>query len=78
MHKFDHPAMFPEELANRVLQLFSFKGDVVLDPFAGVGTTCLSAFKLQRPDLGIDISPEYCQVAEDRLRFLPHVRIHRR
>ena len=71
MHKFNHPAMFPEELANRVLQLFSFKGDVVLDPFAGVGTTCLSAFKLQRPYLGIDISPEYCQIAEDRLSLLP-------
>ncbi len=60
MHKFKHPAMFPEELANRVLRLFSFKGDVVLDPFAGVGTTCLSALKLQRPYLGIDISPELC------------------
>ena len=77
MHKFDHPAMFPEELANRVLQLFSFKGDVVLDPFAGVGTTCLSAFKLQRPYLGIDISPEYCQIAEDRLRLLPLFAKHR-
>ena len=71
MHKFKHPAMFPEELANRVLQLFSFKGDVVLDPFVGVGTICLSALKLQRPYLGIDISPEYCQIAEDRLRILP-------
>ena len=71
MKKYDHPAMFPEELANRVLKLFSFKGDVVLDPFVGAGTTCLSAFKHQRLYLGIDISPKYCQITEDRLRLLP-------
>ncbi len=70
MKQFGHPAMFPEELANRVLKLFSFKGDVILDPFAGVGTTCLSARLNQRSYLGIDISPEYCQTAEDRLRIL--------
>ena len=70
MKEFGHPAMFPEELANRVLKLFSFKGDVILDPFAGVGTTCLSAHINQRLYLGIDISPEYCQTAEDRLRLL--------
>ena len=70
MKKFDHPAMFPIELANRVLKLFSFKGDVILDPFAGVGTTCVSAKRNQRRYLGIDISPEYCQTAEDRLLTL--------
>ena len=70
MKQFGHPAMFPEELANRVLKLFSFKGDVILDPFAGVGTTCLSARLNQRSYLGIDISQEYCQTAEDRLRIL--------
>lgn len=67
MHKFEHPAMFPEELAYRVLKLFSFRGDVVLDPFAGVGTTCVEARKNHRHFLGIDISPQYCQTAEDRL-----------
>jgi len=70
MHKFKHPAMFPEELAYRVLKLFSFRGDTILDPFTGTGTTCVSAFKSQRHFLGIDISPEYCQTAEDRLRLL--------
>ena len=70
MDKFKHPAMFPEELAHRVIKLFSFKEDVILDPFAGVGTTCLAAHKDQRRYLGIDISPEYCQTAEDRLRLL--------
>ena len=71
MHKFEHPAMFPEELADRVLKLFSFRQDIILDPFAGTGTTCVSALKNYRRFLGIDISPEYCQTAEDRLRILP-------
>ncbi len=67
MKQFDHPAMFPEELAKRVLLLFSFKGDVVLDPFAGVGTTCVAAVKNNRKFLGIDIVPEYCDTARKRL-----------
>ncbi len=67
MKQFDHPAMFPEELAKRVLLLFSFKGDVVLDPFAGVGTTCVAAVKNNRKFIGIDIVPEYCDTARKRL-----------
>lgn len=70
MQRYDHPAMFPEELATRVLKLLSFQDDVILDPFNGTGTTCLSAFKHQRAYLGIDISDTYCRVAEDRLRLL--------
>ncbi len=68
MREFGHPAMFPEELARRVLLLFSFKGDVVLDPFAGVGTTCVAAQSASRRFLGIDIAPEYCRTAESRLK----------
>lgn len=67
MKTFGHPAMFPEELASRVLKLFSFKGDAILDPFNGAGTTTLVAKKLGRRYLGIDISPEYCRIAEGRL-----------
>lgn len=67
MKTYKHPAMFPEELAKRVLLLFSFKGDVVLDPFMGTGTTCLSAKKNGRVYLGIDNSKRYCEVAENRL-----------
>ena len=70
MDRFGHPAMFPEALADRVLRLFSFKGDVIVDPFVGVGTTCLSARMNGRGYFGVDISPEYCQTAEDRLRLL--------
>lgn len=67
MKAFGHPAMFPEELAIRVIKLFSFVGDVVVDPFNGAGTTTLAAHKLNRRYLGIDISPEYCETARRRL-----------
>lgn len=68
MARFDHPAMFPEELVMRALKLFSFEGDVVLDPFNGAGTTCVAAKKLNRNYLGIDISQKYCETAERRLK----------
>jgi DNA modification methylase len=68
MKEYGHPAMFPEELARRVIKLFSYKNDVVLDPFNGVGTTTLVAKKLGRVYVGIDISEEYCKKAEERIR----------
>ena len=67
MTQYGHPAMFPEELAHRVLSLFSFRGDLVLDPFNGVGTTCAVARKTGRRYLGIDVSEEYCITSEKRL-----------
>ena len=67
MREFGHPAMFPEELARRVMLLFSFRGDTVLDPFNGVGTTSVAARRNGRHFLGIDIASEYCATAESRL-----------
>jgi DNA modification methylase len=67
MKKYNHPAMFPEELAARAMKLFSFEGDVVLDPFNGAGTTTVTAKKLNRRFLGVDVSEEYCKTAERRL-----------
>lgn len=67
MDKYDHPAVFPEELVYRVIKLFSYKNDVILDPFNGVGTTTLVAKSLKRRFLGIDISEEYCERAIKRL-----------
>lgn len=67
MKKYEHPAMFPEELAARLIKLFSYKNDIVLDPFNGAGTTTAIAKKLNRRYLGIDIAPEYCKTAEKRL-----------
>lgn len=68
MKKYNHPAMFPEELVSRLLKLFSYQDDIVLDPFNGVGTTTLVAYKLRRKYIGIDISEEYCKTAEERLK----------
>jgi site-specific DNA-methyltransferase (adenine-specific) len=60
--------MFPEELPRRLLKLFSYRGDLVLDPFNGAGTTTLAAWKNDRRFIGIDISPEYCKEALSRIR----------
>lgn len=68
MKNYGHPAMFPEELAERAIKLFSFKGDVVLDPFNGVGTTTAVAKKYGRKYLGIDISNQYCKKSLKRIK----------
>ena len=65
--KVGHPAPFPVELASRVIKLFSYVGDVVLDPFNGSGTTCLAAKQHARHYVGYDISPEYSAIADRRL-----------
>jgi len=62
-----HPAPFPVELASRVIQLYSYLDDVVLDPFLGSGTTCVAAKQLGRKYIGFDISEEYCSLARERL-----------
>jgi DNA modification methylase len=67
MGAFDHPAMFPEELAERVLKLFSYEGDIILDPFNGTGTTTTVAKKWKRRYIGIDTSEKYCLTARKRL-----------
>lgn len=64
---FEHPATFPEALASDHIRTWSNEGDLVLDPFAGSGTT-LKMAKLNRRDyLGIEISPEYCEIINKRL-----------
>jgi site-specific DNA-methyltransferase (adenine-specific) len=62
-----HPAPFPIELPRRLIQLYSFEGDVVLDPFAGSGTTCIAAIKAGRRFIGYEIHAPYAQLAERRL-----------
>jgi site-specific DNA-methyltransferase (adenine-specific) len=63
-----HPAPFPEELPRRLIELYSYKGDVVLDPFCGSGTTCLAAVNTERQYVGYEIDPEYVKLAEERIR----------
>jgi modification methylase len=62
-----HPAPFPYELAYRLVRMFSFVGDTVLDPFCGTGTTMLAAMKTGRHSVGVEIDPHYVDYAEQRL-----------
>ncbi len=65
--KVGHPAPFPVALAEKVVQLYSYVDDVVLDPFAGSGSTCIAAANKNRYYVGYDISEEYCALAEQRI-----------
>lgn len=65
--KIGHPAPFPEELPLRLIHLYSFKNDIVLDPFIGSGTTGIAALKTERNFVGYDISDEYVKLANKRL-----------
>ena len=62
-----HPAPYPEKLAERLIRMFSFVGDTVLDPFMGTGTTTVSAAKWGRNSIGIEIDPHYFELAEKRI-----------
>ena len=66
--KHQHPATFPDKLPVDFIQCFCPEGGVVLDPFVGSGTTPLAAVALNRNFIGIDISSEYCKLAEKRLK----------
>jgi len=59
----NHPAPFPVELASRIIRMFSFVGDTVLDPFVGTGTTTIAAAKAGRNSIGIEIDPAYLRHA---------------
>lgn len=63
-----HPAPFPLELANRLVRMFSFVGDTVLDPFCGSGTTMIAAFRTNRNSIGVEIDPDYCRLAARNLK----------
>ena len=64
----NHPAPFPLELASRLVRMFSFHGDTVLDPFCGSGTTMIAALRYGRNSIGIDIDPDYCRMAARYLK----------
>jgi site-specific DNA-methyltransferase (adenine-specific) len=66
-NKIGHPSPFPVELPKRCIKLFSYVGDVVLDPFVGSGTTLIASYILKRRAIGIDISSKYCEIAKERL-----------
>ena len=65
--KIGHPAPFPVELPHRLINLYSYEGDVVLDPFCGSGTTCIAAVQNNRSYIAYDIKREYVELAEKRI-----------
>lgn len=68
----NHPAPFPLELAYRLVRMFSFQGDTVLDPFCGSGTSMLAAIKSERNSIGVEIDRQYCRMAAKRLQAEMH------
>jgi len=62
-----HPAPFPEELAYRLVRMFSFVGDTVLEPFMGTGSTLLAAGRCGRNSIGVEVEPGYVKMAKERL-----------
>jgi len=64
----NHPAPYPEELVERLIRMFSFVGDTVLDPFLGTGTTSVAASKWGRNSIGVEIDPQYFDLAKTRIK----------
>lgn len=64
-----HPAPFPVELAHRLVRMFSFVGDTILDPFMGTGSTILAAARCGRNSIGVEIEPGYVKKAKSRLEI---------
>lgn len=65
--KIGHPAMFPIELPTRVIKMLSYKHDVILDPFMGVGTTAIACLNTDRKFIGIEIDDKYFDIARERI-----------
>lgn len=64
----DHPAPYPAELAERLIRMFSFTGDTVLDPFAGTGSTAVAAGRCGRNSVNVELEGEYVDIAAERIR----------
>ena len=63
-----HPAPYPVELAHRLIRMFSFVGDIVLDPFMGTGTTQIAAVRCGRNSVGVEVDPVYFKMAKNRIQ----------
>ena len=67
----NHPAPFPVDLPRKCIEMFTFEGDVVLDPFLGSGTSAVASKQTGRKYIGVDLSEEYCKIAEQRVESTP-------
>ena len=72
-HRRDHPAPFPLDVPRRLIRMFSFAGDTVVDPFGGTGTTALAALETGRNSISVEIEPSYVDLIEERLNALGSV-----
>jgi site-specific DNA-methyltransferase (adenine-specific)/modification methylase len=63
-----HSAVFPEELVDKIVTLFSNQGDLIYDPFMGTGTTAVSCIKNKRNWIGSEISSKYCGITKERIK----------
>lgn len=77
-HKRGHPCPFPDELVYRLVSLYSYAGETVLDPFTGSGTTAKVAHLLGRRFVGYEVNPDFVRLARERLRTEPTIRRERR
>jgi len=67
-HHLKHGAVFPLKLAERIITIYSKKGDIIFDPFAGTGTTVVAAYNLDRSGIGIELVTEFCHIASNWLK----------
>ncbi len=65
-----HKATFPQYLPDKIIANFTNEGDIIFDPFMGIGTTAMSALQLKRNYIGCEISKEYCDIAEQRIKSI--------
>ncbi len=63
----DHPCPFNAEIPRRLIKMFTFPNDIIIDPFCGIGTSCRVASDLKRRYIGIDTNPEYCNIAKEKI-----------
>lgn len=66
-YRLEHGATYPVALANRIIQMYSKEGDLVFDPFVGVGTTVISAYRQKRSGIGIELNERFHKIANDVL-----------
>jgi DNA modification methylase len=71
----NHPAPFPDEVAKRLIKMYSYQGEVVADPFLGTGTTCKAALELKRNCIGIEVNPNYLPLIQNVIGF-DQLRLH--
>ncbi len=74
----NHSAAFPKDLPAWFIKLFSEQGDVVLDPFAGSGTTCVAAYELERRFIGIELKEEYFHIAVSNIEMMKSLPMQKR